>query len=174
MIGNTGKVGMKESDSQSIFLADAVSSITSSTRFHSLADKRRSHRSIDDNQLLDSKSESVTVETAVFIDESLYDIMKKTFAGLFRIVVLMLLLFTCSTAFFGWIAFPVFLCPFSFIVSFCCCMLHDLRVFCVCLFSLMMIGGDERREKSDVMWAAAAVLVVFCRPVKCFFCDGSE
>ena len=41
----------------------------------------RSKRSTDNSSSLDSIPSTVTVETAVFVDESLYDMMKVTFGG---------------------------------------------------------------------------------------------
>lgn len=64
---------------------DAVSSVMSSTHSSPGVRKRRSATAAS-GVVKDSPRQkpghSVTVETAVFIDETLYDIMRKTFSGL--------------------------------------------------------------------------------------------
>lgn len=75
LIYDTGKDLIRSNDStQSLFLMDAVSSVMQSGV--------RNRRSVSRG---DSLKAGVTVETAVFIDETLYDIMRKTFSGLFSI-----------------------------------------------------------------------------------------
>lgn len=65
---------------------DAVSSVMSSTNSSPGVRKRRSAATgtagVVKDSLKQKPGHSVTVETAVFIDETLYDIMRKTFAGL--------------------------------------------------------------------------------------------